>query len=140
MKYIISQINLIDNHLAIEPIYAAKASYGEPLYLRITTGNFDPDSIEVIFESSSMGTVKTLSKKQYGVFETYISETMLPNFSKSETITFSMYLKVKMNDEVFLGSIDNIVKILGRDLEDGDLTDLDRIYTELSKLEGKIYG
>ena len=138
MKYIVAELNILNGKLVLEPIYTPECSFGEPIYLRIITGNFKPKKITALFEDKSIGNRQVLREKIPTVFECPITEKQVLNITKETEMKFRIRLFVETNDRDYEILSDEIVKVLGMSLGPEHKTDLSLIYDQLNRIMDKL--
>lgn len=140
MKFICTQLNLRNGNLVLEPLYVPVCSFGESIYIRIITGNFEAKKITILFEGKQIGSRLTLIEKLPTVYEGLITDKHVLNISKESEMKFNMRVFVETEEKNYEILSEEIVKVLGMSFGPEHKTDLSLIYDQLNKLSDKLNG
>lgn len=138
MKYITTQLTLRNGNMVLEPIYVPVCSFGESIYIRIITGNFQAQKISILFEGKQIGARLTLIEKIPTVYEGLIQDKNVLNISKESEMKFNMRVFVETKEKSYEVLSGEIVRILGMSFGPEHKTDLSLIYDQLNQLSDKI--
>lgn len=138
MKYITTQLNLRNGNLVLEPLYVPACSFGEPIYIRIITGNFKAKKITVLCEGKQIGSRLVLVEKMPTVFEAGLTDKNVLNISRESEMVFKMRIFVETEERDYEILSGDIVKILGMSFGPDYKTDLSLIYSQLNTIMDKI--
>lgn len=137
MKYITTQINMINNSPHIEEIYCPACSFGEALYLRVVSGNLRPKSISVVFEGNNFSSKEVMIEKYPTIFEYRIKDKDLQGIRTDAMSKFRIHLYINMGDNIYTVKSEEIIKILGQSFGPDYKTDLEALYTSINYLIDK---
>lgn len=138
MKYITTQLNIRNGNMVLEPLYVPTCSFGEPVYIRVITGNFRAKKISIIFEGKQIGSRLTLIEKYPTVYEAQITNKHVLNISTESKMEFSMRVFVETEEKNYDVISDKIIKILGMSLGPDHQTDLSLIYDQINTIMDKL--
>lgn len=138
MKYITTQVNMINNSPHIEEIYCPAVSFGEALYLRVIAGNIKPKSISVVFEGSNFSSKEVMIENIPTVFEYKIKDRDLQGIRTDAITKFKIHLYINMGDVIHKAQSKEIVRILGQSFGNDYKTDVEALYSSINYLIDKV--
>ena len=138
MKYLTTEVNLVNNSPHIEEIYCPACSFGESLYLRVITGNIKPKSISVVFEGNNFSSKEVMIERIPTVFEYKIKDRDLQGIRTDAMTKFKIHLYINMGDVIHKAQSKEIIRILGQSFGNDYETDIEALYSSINYLIDKV--
>ena len=134
IKYLTTELDLINGKLKINPIYLPVISANELVYIRLITGNFKADKIYIIIEGDTQSNRISLIESYKTVYECLLKKEYLNGILKNDVSEFRIKVIAVINGEKYTAETDNIIKVRGDTFGDDSTTDISEIYKRLNEL------